>query len=76
MDCPLGLETSQKGKGQVHPSPSLQISSQWDCDKRQRKLEVERQGKKASSGVRRKRVEGAIQGRGRLELTNLLGERE
>lgn len=66
--CPLGLETSQKGKGQMHPSPSLQVSNQWDYDKsRQRKLEVERQRKKASTGWEENcGAEGATQGRERL----------
>ena len=60
----------------MHSSRSLQISDPWDCSRRgQRKLEVERQGKKAGAGEAEKcGAEGATQGRGSLVLRSLLGD--
>lgn len=73
VSCPLGLETSQKGKGQMHSSPSLPISGWWDCGKsRQRKLEVERQEEKARTGEERNaELTGVTHARVRTVLRSL-----
>lgn len=50
VSCPLGLETSQKGKGQVHYSPRLPISGQWDWQKQVKEAWGRKAGRKCKNG--------------------------